>query len=104
MRPSRSKLLTAVTVSRRSAAGICTAVQDAPRKDGERAVTSLLAHCAARAIGCRAVERAKCTTAVLLPRRQQQPRQQHQQEAEWVRPTTTTEDGAHNATSEGRRE
>ena len=46
MRPSRSKLLTAVTVSRRSAAGICTAVQDAPRKDGERAVTTLRAHCA----------------------------------------------------------
>ena len=51
MRPSRSKLLTAVTVSRRSAAGICTAVQDAPRKYrkdmgyGERAVTSLRAHC-----------------------------------------------------------
>ena len=47
MRPSRSKLLTAVTVSRRSAAGICTAVQDALRKakDGERAVTSLRAHC-----------------------------------------------------------
>ena len=42
----------------------------------------------ARPSSCRAVERAKIITAMLLARPQQQPRQLHPQEAELVGPTT----------------